>query len=277
MRILLRTLFLGLVAASLSPAWAAAGDCGDVVALVQQAYPKARRNADGASLTLEPHISIPLTLPDGETPFGLVCKIWPAHDDLLLVAVPLIDSAESGDDRHVGDIELLVVDRKSLQLRQRLLQPGLMTDDAIAIRKVEFDTGGYGLAPGVTAFGLRIELATHSQATPFAETGLRLYALAGDTLRLVLGGLAVAGNGGDGDASCAGSFHSSQVSLAMNPASHHGYHDIIAVERANTDEPAPDKDGECQSHPGKPMKRTYRLRYDGSRYPVPAALKAMEP
>lgn len=277
MRTVLRTLFLGLAAASLSPVWAAAGDCGDVVALVQQAYPKAKRSVDGASLTLEPHISIPLTLTDYETPVGLVCKIWPAHDDLLLVAVPLMDSVEASEDRHVGDIELLVVDRKSLGVRQRLLQPGLMTDDAIAIRKVEFDTGRYRLAPDVSAFGLRIELATHSQVTPFDETGLRLYAVAGDTLRLVLGGLAVAGHGGEGDASCAGSFHSSQVSLAMSTASHHGYHDITAFEQADTDEPLPDKDGECQSHPGKSVKRTYRLRYDSAHYPVPAALKAMEP
>ncbi|MFC3323495.1 PA3715 family protein [Mesorhizobium cantuariense] len=274
---LLRTLFLGLAAACLSPACAAAGDCGDAAALVQQAYPKARKSADGASFTLEPHISIALTVPRGDTPFGLVCKIWPAHDDLLLVAVPLTDSAQSSDDGHVGDIELLVVDRNSLQVRQRLLQPGLITDDAIAIRKIELDTGRYRLAPDVTAFGLLIEIANHSQANPFSETDLRLYALAGDALRLVLDGLVVAGNGGEGDANCAGSFHSSQVSLAMGSVSHHGYHDIAAVERTETDNPSPDKDGECQSHPGKPVKRSYRLRYDGSRYPVPAALKVMGP
>ncbi|TGQ51093.1 hypothetical protein EN854_34020, partial [Mesorhizobium sp. M4B.F.Ca.ET.211.01.1.1] len=101
------------------------------------------------------------------------------------------------------DIELLVVDRNSKQVRQRLLQPGLITDDAIAIRKIEFDTGRYGLAPGVTAFGLRIEMANHSQANPFSETDLRLYAVAGDALRMVLDGLVVAGNGGEGDTNCA--------------------------------------------------------------------------
>ncbi|TIN18580.1 MAG: hypothetical protein E5Y31_25815 [Mesorhizobium sp.] len=272
---LLRTLFLGLAAASLSPAWAAADDCGDAAALVQQAYPKARKSADGASFTLEPHISIALA--DGDTPFGLVCKIWPAHDDLLVVAVPLTDSAQSSDDGHVGDIELLVVDKNSLQVRQRLLQSGLITDDAIAIRKIDLDTGRYRLAPGVSAFGLRIEIANHSQANPFSETDLRLYAPAGDALRLVLDGLVVAGNGGEGDASCAGDFHSSQVSLAMSPASHHGYHDIAVAERTDTDNPFPDKDGECQSHPGKPVTRSYRLRYDGSLYPVPEALKVMGP
>lgn len=277
MRILLRTLFLGLAATSLSPAWAAADDCGDAAALVQQAYPKAQKSADGASFTLEPHTSIALTLPDSDSPFGLVCKIWPAHDELLLVAVPLTDSVQSSDDGHVGDIELLVVDRNSRQVRQRLLQPGLMTDDALAIRAVEFDTGRYGLAPKVTAFGLRIEIANHSQAAPFSETDLRLYAVDGDALRLVLDGLVVEGNGGDGDANCAGSFHSSQVSLAMNPARHHGYHDITVVERTDTDDPSLDTQGECQSHPGKSVKRTYRLRYDGSRYPVPAALKVMGP
>ncbi|WP_292660275.1 hypothetical protein [Mesorhizobium sp.] len=241
---------------------------------MQQAYPKARKSADGTSFMLEPHVSIASTLPASEAPFGLVCKIWPAHDDLLLVAVPLIDSA-NGDHLHVGDIELLVIDRKSLRVRQRLLQPGLMTDDMIVIEKVEFDTGRYALAPDVTAFGLRIEMAHHSLTAPFTEAGLRLYALARGELHVVLDGLVVASSGGDSDGSCAGFFHSSQVSLAMSTASHHGYHDIIAVERTNTDNPSPDQNGECQSHPGKPVKRTYRLRYDGNRYPVPAALKVM--
>lgn len=275
MRILLRTLFLGLVGAGLSPALAFADDCGDAAALVQQAYPKAQKSADGASFTLEPHISIALT--DSDAPFGLVCKIWPAHDNLLLVAVPLTDSAQSRDDGHVGDIELLVVDRNSLEVRQRLLQPGLITDDAIDIRKIEFDTGRYRLAPDVGAFGLRIEMANRSQPNPFRETDLRLYALAGDALRLVLDGIDVAGFGGEGDGSCAGSFQSSQVSLAMSPASHHGYHDITVFERVDTDNWSVDENGECQSHPGKSVKRTYRLRYDGSRYQFPEGLKALEP
>ncbi|UVK45637.1 hypothetical protein BPNPMPFG_001191 [Mesorhizobium sp. AR07] len=276
MQIVLRTLFLGLAVAGLSPTWAAAGDCGNAAALVQQAYPKARKSADGASFTLESDISIALTSSDGDTP-GLVCKIWPAHDDLLLVAVPLIDIAKSVDGQHIGDIELLIVDRKSQQVRQRLLQPGLMNDDAIAIRGIEFDTGRYELAPKITAFGLRIDMANHSQPNPFSETDLRLYAVAGDALRMVLDGLVVVGSGGEGDTNCAGSFHSSQVSLAMSPASHHGYRDITVVERTDTDDPSPDASGECQSHPGKSVTRTYRLRYDGGRYPVPEALKALGP
>ncbi|BAV45690.1 hypothetical protein MesoLj113a_42230 [Mesorhizobium sp. 113-1-2] len=274
MRILF--LALGLAAAGLSPALASADDCGDAAALLRQAYPTVQKSADGRSFTLEPHTSIPLAVPQDGMP-GLVCKVWPAHDDLLLVAVPLIDSVQSVDGQHVGDIELLVVDRKTLQPRQRLLQPRLMNDDAVAIRGIEFDTARYGLAPGVTAFGLRIDMANHSQPNPFNETDLRLYALAGNALQGVLDGLAVAGFGGEGDTNCAGSFHSSQVSLAMSPTIHRGYHDIIVVERKDTDEPAPDKDGECQSHPGKSVSRTYWLRYDGSRYPVPAALKAMDP
>ena len=277
MRLLLGTLLLGLAAASLLPAQARADDCADAAALVQLAYPKAQKSADGKSFTLEPHTSISLTLPEGDNSFGLVCKIWPAHDDLLLVAVPLLDSAKLSVDEHVGDIELLVFDAKSLQVRQRLLQPGLMNDDAIAIREIAFDTARYRLAPDVTAFGLRIEMANHSQPNPFRETDLRLYAFARDGLRLVLDGLVVADFGGEGDASCAGSFHSREVSLTMSPARHHGYHDITVIERRDTDEPSPDKDGECQSHPGKPVKLTYRLRYDGSRYPVPAALKVLGP
>ncbi|TIX08442.1 MAG: hypothetical protein E5V46_25975, partial [Mesorhizobium sp.] len=85
-----------------------------------------------------------------------------------------------------------------------------------------------------------------------------------DGLRLVLDGLVVDSFGGEGDASCAGSFHSSKASLSMRSASHRGYRDITVVERRDTDEPALDKNGECQPHPGKPVKRTYRLRFDGS-------------
>jgi len=265
-----------LAVASLWSGQAAADECGDAAALLRQAYPKVQKSADGRSFTLEPHTSIPLAVPQDGMP-GLICKVWPAHDDLLLVAVPLIDSVQSVDGQHVGDIELLVVDRKTLQVRQRLLQPRLMNDDAVAIRGIEFDTGRYRLAPGVTAFGLRIDMANHSQPNPFNETDLRLYAIASNTLRAVLDGIAVAGHGGEGDTNCAGSFHSSQVSLAMSPTIHRGYHDIIAVERQDTDEPLPDKDGECQSHPGKSVSRTYRLRYDGSRYPVPAEIKAIDP
>lgn len=265
-----------LAVASLWSGQAAADDCGDAAALVQQAYPKARLSADGASFTLEPHTSIVSTLRYGETPFGVICKIWPAHDDLLLVAVPLIDSSQSGDGAHVGDIELLVVDRNSRQVRQRLLQPGLMDDDAIAIDKIEFDTGRYGVAPGITAFGLRIDMLGSSRPNPFRETDLRLYVLSGNALRVMLDGLVVAGYHGEGDASCAGSFYSNRVSLTMGTTSHHGYRDIILAERNDTDEPSVDENGECQSHPGKPVNKTYRLRYDGSRYPVPEALKILE-
>ena len=124
------------------------------------------------------------------------------------------------------------------------------------------------------------DTGTISQPNPFSETDLRLYALDGDALRMVLDGLVVADNGGESDTNCAGSFHSSQVSLAMGPPSaarHHGYHDITVVERTDTDKPSLDKNGECQSHPGKSVSQTYRLRYDGSRYPVPAELKVLGP
>lgn len=274
----MRILFLAaaLAAASLWSGQAAAGDCGDTAALVQRAYPEARLSADGASFTLEPHTSIASTLRYGATPFGVICKIWPAHDSLLLVAVPLIDSSQSGDGAHVGDIELLVVDRNSRQIRQRLLQPGLMNDDAIAIDKIEFDTGRYGLAPGITAFGLRIYMLGNSRPNPFRETDLRLYVLTGNVLRAVVDGLVVAGYRGEGDASCAGSFYSNRVSLTMSTTSHRGYRDIHLAERNDTDEPSVDKNGECQSHPGKPVNKSYRLRYDGSRYPVPEALKMLE-
>ncbi len=74
MRTLLRIIFLGLTAASLWSAQAAADDCGDAAALLRQAYPKVQKSADGGSFTLEPHTSIVLAHPQDLTP-GLVCKV----------------------------------------------------------------------------------------------------------------------------------------------------------------------------------------------------------
>ena len=205
----------------------------------------------------------------------MVCKVWPAHDGLLLVAVPLIDSAKSGDGKHFGDIELLVVDRNSLQIRQRLLQPGLMNDDAIAIDTIEFDTGRYGLAPvsppsACVSRWQTIRSPIPSKKPTCGSTLSQAMRCARCSTALSLPAIMAKAT------PIAGSFHSSQVSLTMSPTIHRGYRDIHLAERNDTYEPSVDKNGECQSHPGKPVNKSYRLRYDGSRYPVPEALKMLE-
>lgn len=276
MTIALRSFVIALAAmvSCVSSARADTTDCGDAAeAILQNAYPNAQRK--GHQFILDARVTLDLELV-GAHP-GMVCKIWPAHDDLLLVAIPLIDHTKSNDDENTGDLDVLVVDRKSLQVRQRLLQPGLMTDDAMAIHEVDFDTGPYRLTPDVTAFGISIHIRNNSGPNPSGETTFRLYAISGGELRLVFDGIDTASNGGEWDTRCAGEFESSKSTLAMNKTIRHGYHGITVTERNDSDKPFVNKHGDCKSRPGKRVIHTYRLTYDGARYQLPKTGKPPAP
>jgi hypothetical protein len=259
-----------------TPARAEAGGCGGrAEAIVQQAYAKAQKSADGKQFVLDGHVTIDLPAPQQDSPFRVICKAWPAQDDLLLVAIPLMDRSQSSDGQHVGDLELLALDGKTLQVRQRLLHHGLLRGDAVAIRGLDFDTGPYRLAAGVLAFGLSIDYGTNSVATPFGQTDLRLYTVAHGGLRPVVDGIAITHELGEWDGNCAGESHAIKRVLSMNRTIRNGYHGISVAEQEEADKPSLDKRGECQPHPGKKVRRSYRLTYDGTRYRVPASFKPM--
>ncbi|MEO9078706.1 MAG: hypothetical protein ABI268_05280, partial [Rhodanobacter sp.] len=61
----------------------------------------------------------------------MICKVWPGQADTLLAAVPLMQ--QLGADDNTGDLEILVLDRRTSRVRQRLLLPNVMSDDAVRI------------------------------------------------------------------------------------------------------------------------------------------------
>lgn len=67
-----------------------------------------------------------------DSPKSAICRIWPAHPELTLAAVPLMTQQYSDYD-NVGDMELLVLDSTTLDVKQRLRLPERMSDDAIRI------------------------------------------------------------------------------------------------------------------------------------------------
>ncbi|BDU20820.1 hypothetical protein DYGSA30_22770 [Dyella sp. GSA-30] len=254
-------------------AYAATDDCIErAAAIVQQAYPKAKSTAkdsftvDGAVITLPSSDSI------GSDPHALVCKTWPAQPQSLLVAVPLI--TKTGGDENEGDLELLVLDKATLKVQQRLKLAGRMSDDAIQIHSVELDTARYQLAPGTIAFGLRLTQANNSRANPFEEANLWLYVIDRDQLRPVLDGIVTHRNGGEWDTNCAGTFEGADRTLAMDSATHNGYADIRVTEKSSSDVSVAGKDGQCDSKTDND-KQTYRLSYDGKSYLVPKALRPL--
>ena len=265
------------IAAGLGPAFADTQGCGDdAKALLSRAYPTAQPSSNGRQLLLDGHVSIDLSPNSFNSPHGVVCKIWPAQPDLMLVAVPLIDTKQSGDGQNFGDLDLLVVDAKSGEVSQRLRQPRLMEDDAVAIDQIEFDTAAYRLRPDVLAFGLRIDMRNGSQIVQYSETTLRLYAIIGGELRAVLDGIVVSMERGENEGGCTVEDESNAVTLSMDEAVRNGFRGIIATQRHSVDRSRPDKNGECITKPGRKSSRVFSLSYDGKHYAAPKALKPDE-
>jgi hypothetical protein len=269
-RLLLATTLLG--AADL--AHAATDNCIErAAAIVQQAYPKAKSTAEGSFTVDGAVITLPSSDNIGADPHVMVCKTWPAQPQRLLVAVPLMTKA--GDGENEGDLELLVLDKATLKVQQRLKLAGRMSDDAVQIHSVELDTARYQLTPDIMAFGLRLTLANNSRASPFEEADLWLYAIDHDQLRPVLDGIVTHRNGGEWDTDCAGTFDGADRSLAMDSAMHNGYADIRMTEKSSSNVSVVGKDGQCEDKPDTGKKQIYRLGYDGKSYPVPKALRPL--
>ncbi len=248
--------------------------CGGRAAdIVQRAYPDAAKTSD-TSFSVK---GLAITLPAesvGDDPNAMICRVWPAHPELMLVAVPLIGG--QSDDGNAGDLELLVLDKTSLDIRQRLHLAGRMTDDAVRITQIAFDTAPYRLAPKQIAFGLRIFHHGSSGPNPFGEVGLSLYTIANGKLASVLDGITVSDNHGEWDTNCAGTFDESSRTLSMQSTAHHGYADILVSETSSTTVASVAANGECVEKRDGPKKSTLRLTYDGKEYAVPEDLKSLD-
>jgi hypothetical protein len=246
---------------------------GRAADIIRRAYPSAT-NADDGTLLFE---GASITLPKGDSvdgdPHAVICRVWPAQPQLMLIAVPLM--TEQSDSENEGDIELLVVDSTKLQVRQRLRFDGLMSDDAFRVRSVAFDTARYQLAPKRTAFGLRISREGSSRANPFGETTLWLFSIEGDRLKPVLDNIVVRESQGEWDTVCAGEFSETTRTLAMVPPAKDAVADILVTDKTTTSVNRVGTDNDCNSEDKTTIDKR-RLRYDGSGYGVPKDLKRVD-
>ncbi|HWU75669.1 MAG TPA: hypothetical protein VN043_04140 [Rhodanobacter sp.] len=204
----------------------------------------------------------------------MVCKAWPGKADTLLAAVPLMQQLDADD--NTGDLEMLVLDRHTSRVRQRLLLPNLMSDGAVRIDRLTLDTARYQLAPATRAFALRIHRTGSSRVNPFSEMELQLFVVRDNQLVRVLDGLVTAQDGGEWDGECAGDFSSTSRTLSMDGQAHHGYHDITVNSRKEASSSTLDKQGNCVDGPRAVSSQQARLRFDGTRYEVPAPLKPLD-
>jgi hypothetical protein len=269
--------------ASVAQAQTPSNACGQASTILENAYPGARPAPDQRSYVLGDRL---LMLPQGASDDipAMVCKVWPAQDKLLLVAVPRMDSKASLETDRVGDLDILVVDRNSLKVQQRLTLPDAMSDDAIQIQKLEFDTARYVIAPDVQAFGLRTTRNGASRANPFNEVSLTLFARTGSAgdgkpgpLRVVLDKLSVERASGEWDTNCTGDFTQRKSVLAMSGEKHEGFYDIRVSQSSERSKAAltGKNQTDCKETAEKAVKTQETLRYDGKQYVIPANAKSL--
>ena len=246
----------------------AATSC-DISAIIKHAWPDAKPTTAGVITPNKQVISL-----SGNSPQSAICRIWPAHPELTLAAVPLM-SQEQTDYDNTGDLELLVLDSTTLNVKQRLLLPQRMNDDAFRITRISLDTARWKVTADQTAFGLHISRTGSSRVNPMSEDALSLHVIENNQLRTILKGIQLEDGGGEWDANCAGEFNDINRTLAIASSSNKGYADIYVSEKSVASTAYVGPNGECLTR-DKPGKASWTLRYDGKQYVIPDKLVPLE-
>ncbi|HEX7816307.1 hypothetical protein [Dyella sp.] len=264
----IRQLSFALILLAGTAAMQARAECAQAAAIVQHAYPNATEGDNGHYEAGGYTLAVP---GDGyNDSHTMICKTWPAHPELTLAAVPLMQS--STDDENAGDLDVLVLDSASQKVQQRLRLKHFMDDDAIRIETIAFDTARYQLAPGILAFGVRKTLEGSSHVNPFEEVDLSLYVIDNGKLRAVIDGVVVSKSNGEWDGNCAGTSTDSKSVLSMSKDNSHGFAGIDIATTTQEASSELDSQKQCQDKLGKSRRDQVHLSYDGQKYAMPKHL-----
>lgn len=258
--------------------------CGDkLVDILRNAYPDAMFGTKVVGSASAAGDENGFDLPAGQpihvrVPGGIACKVWPAEPGLTLVGVSLEHRSSSWEEQD-ADLEILVVDTTTSEVRYRLMEPGMMNSDAYRTSLGGFDTGRYVFSPSVLAFGVRTRSVAGGYAHGSDVEMLRLYAIAGNRLVRVLDELIIALQNEAGKEMSDGPHKNScgdreeiKRTISMSPEAHGGFQDILVHEKKKaSDCVVLPRDGQ-KWNTRELHRATYRLIYDGERYVMSAEL-----
>lgn len=218
------------------------------------------------------------------------CRAWSAHPGRSIVVLPL-RKLDGPPGQRVMDLAVLVVQRPDNGNSERdtvighLYQPEGLRESGPALQELRIDTARYLLAPEVRAFGLRARYRSDSVAAPFAGETLRLYLHDGarkgqrqgqpdPPLREVLAETEIERESGRWDLQCAGRFERLRTRVTLEPVAGQRWADLLLARTLTPRQTQYQADGQCASREGAPRRTPLRLRFDGQRYPVEAALQS---
>ncbi|OZI40450.1 hypothetical protein CEG14_01400 [Bordetella genomosp. 1] len=268
-RLRLAALLATLLTAAAAPAAQAANPCPQAFDVLRALYPGAEAPApDGRVRLGDGHTVAPISASASDSTPAVVCKVWPADESLLLAAVPLLEDVPESNDSRAGDLGVYVLDSATLKVRHSLRMTGLLSQDAIRLNALTLDTARYTVA-GKRAFGVRIARSNTSQPNPMQQTSLRLFLPEGDTLRLVLDGVAVASFSGEWDTQCEGEFIRQRMTLAMAGRNMEGT-DTVEETRAEM------QDGKCVESVVKRERNRYTFPLEDGQFLIPITAVAQD-
>ena len=198
------------------------------------------------------------------------CKVWPANPAQTLAVLPLPQKGGTTD-ATVYDVEVLVADSKTGAVIAHSYEPSAITSDAMALQGIALDTAAWRLTPQELAFGVRTSFQNSSRVNPFADTTLSLYVIDERKLRRVLSNLTTRQSRGDWDGNCAGQFSDTSRAISVGPAGGEGYATLLVSEKS-VDTTSTATGEQCASKDKAAKRASFTLKYDGSRYGVPAGL-----
>lgn len=243
--------------------------CGKRAAsIIRKAYPNAKPSGDNFVLD-GLNIVTPESDMNGEVAH-VVCRTWPGRPEVMLAAIPFTKDWESKEPG--GRLELLVLDKRNLNVKQRLRLNTNTTDSGLSIKSIRFDNTRYALAPGQAAVGLLMMRGRQVDPKTVSEDVLWLYAFEGDQIKPVVDGLVVQADTTVMAEQCSTTSVGGRRALSVDPSAHNGYADIVVTEKRLSRRETKGKDGMCELRPTKSETATHRLVYSGTQYDVPNAL-----
>lgn len=252
------TLLLLPVLASATPA-AHAQQCTDAIAVIEHAY------------AVRPGTVLPDRAGWRRAPQAGTCRVWPAHPELTLLAVPVWNDRDSLPDAPDGDLELMVIDTASATPRAWSVLRGAVDSDAVRFDGVALDTARYRLDDAHWTFGVRTRFTGASSPNPYSETRLRLIAYTPGHLQVLTQPISVDIAQGEWDTRCAGQFQTTTRTLEVGAPRPPGFADLIVRERQVARRSAV-RGETCVDSDAPAVQRSYRLRHDGRAYPFLDAL-----
>ena len=197
--------------------------------------------------------------------------LWPNDASRTIVIYATQASANGDADRYPQQDENFILDIYVLDsVTRKILQHAVdsISSDAIEFQGMNIDKTDYGALLGVQAFGINTSHG-HRGCAGYESNSMRLYAVRGKTMHVVLPEIAIRSSRGMCQTECESG--TTQRDLEFSSRKGKSYPDVIIREKKT--ETGENPDAQKKACETSVLRHTYTLRFNGTQYVVPQELE----